>query len=80
MFKVITGDAPPYLTSKFVINDARHTHKIMVLFPRINIYKSSFTYAGGCLWNDLSSSIPIPNSLHSFKKQYVKFLFDTYQT
>ena len=51
MFKVIAGDAPPSLTAKVVINEARHIHKIMVPLPRVDIFKSSFIYSGGCLWN-----------------------------
>ena len=73
MFKILSGAAPSTLTAKFMINEARHTHKIMIPPPRIDLYKSSLVYSGGVLWNNLPkyikdiSSLPVfCRSLHTY--------------
>ena len=77
MFKIMSGFAPPSLQNRFTPNFNRHTHKIMVPLPRIDLFKSSLTYSGGCLWNEiLSNSIIIhkTNTLSAFKKEYHGYL------
>ena len=49
MYKIMSGNAPPSLIAKFTSNNARHSHKIMVPRPRIDLYKSSLAYSGGTL-------------------------------
>ena len=76
MFKIMSGFAPPSLRGKFVTNSNRHIQRVIVPLPRIDLFKTSFTYSGGCLWNELLSSLKVDEikSLPSFKKTYHSYL------
>ena len=68
MQKVINGNAPPKITQAFKINHYRHNHSLTFPRPRNNLYKSSFLYSGGNLWNNLPVKYKsIPNR-NLFKK------------
>ena len=53
MHDVINGKAPPKITHTFEINRYRHSHTLTFPRPRNNLYKSSFLYSAGNLWNNL---------------------------
>ena len=73
MYKILSGRAPS-LSSEFIVNDRRHTHKIMLPRPKLDIFKTSLMYSGGFLWNSLLSNNNVGTSLHSFKLNYHKHL------
>ena len=74
MKRILSGFAPPALTAKFPLNNARHSHKIMVPLPRIDLFKSSLLYSGGFLWNNLPPSVKNQSSTEVFKNKYHKYL------
>ena len=74
MFKILSGAAPHSLTSKFEVNNARHSHKIVVPRPRIDLYKSSLHYSGGMLWNNLPNTLKNISSLQVFIRSLHKYL------
>ena len=61
--KALNGLVPEYLTSKFVTRNEPNyalrdsVNKLVVLFPRTNYTKNSFSYSGATLWNSLPCSI-----------------------
>ena len=74
MFKILSGNSPQSLMSKFVVNDQRHVHKIVLPLPRIDLFKTSLVYSGGALWNDILSKHITTNTFRSFKNSYRKHL------
>ena len=72
MFKAIHGIAPTYLSDRIVMNfdvngyDTRGSD--MDLYPptlRKEVYRNSFMYMGGKLWNDLPEFIKILRILNN---------------
>ena len=74
MFKILSGCAPSILTNNFIVNDHRHTHKLILPLPRVDIFKSSLSYSGGFLWNSISTTLNVHTSLNVFKHTYHKHL------
>ena len=70
MFKILSGGAPPSLINKFRSNKNRHIHKLMLPLPRIDIFKSSLTYSGGLLWNNISTTLTLQINITKFKRMY----------
>ena len=57
MHKIVFGYVPSNLKSNFVSNQNRHSHKLVVPRPRLDLFKCSLMYSGGKLWNNLPLSI-----------------------
>ena len=76
MFKIISGNAPPPLISRFVFNDQRHVHKITLSLPRLDLYKTSLSYSGGALWNAILGKVKTDCTSASFRKNYKKISND----
>ena len=57
MHKIVTGSAPSTLITNFCSNQSRHSHKLIVPLPLLNLFKCSLTYSGGNFWNNLPLSI-----------------------
>ena len=74
MFKIMSNLAPPSLKQKFDLKLIRNIFKINVPLPRVDIFKSSLLYSGGCLWNTILTSFNVYSSLCVFKKKYHNFL------
>lgn len=71
MHKVNYATAPSYLTELFSLTCSRYSgHKscYSVPRPRVDIFKTSFSYAGASLWKTLPLNITSISSLPSFKK------------
>ena len=77
MHKVSNGNAPPSITNAFPINQSRHVHKLTVPLPRLDLFKTSFTYSGGTYWNNLPAHLKKIKNQGSFKHHLKKHLFDT---
>ena len=77
-FKAIHGIAPDYLSDRTVINvdingyDTRGANNMNVYLPRVNteIYKKSFLYKGGIIWNVLPDNVKNSENLEMFKYNY----------
>ena len=67
MHNVIHGNAPSKITNLFRINEFRHTHSLILPRPHNNLYKSSFLYSGGSLWNNLPSALKCIKNKTVFK-------------
>ena len=76
MHNVINGNSPPKIADMFKINNFRHNHTLSLPKPRNNIYKSSFLYSGGNLWNNLPSTVKNIKNKNTFKKHLKNFLID----
>ena len=57
--KIMSGKAPPSLTAKFSLKQSRHSGKLNIPIPRIDLSKSSLVYSGSVLWNSLPGSLKI---------------------
>ena len=78
MFKSIHGIAPAYLCNQIVMNfdingyDTRGTDSMNVYLPPLkkDIYKYSFLYKGGQVWNRLPDVVKDSPNLETFKYYY----------
>ena len=68
MHKIVFGYAPSNLKLNFVSNQNRHSHKLVVPRPRLDLFKCSLMYSGGKLWNNLPLSIKKIIRSQSIKK------------
>ena len=59
MHKIVSGYAPSNLKLNFHSNQKRHSHKVIIPCPRLDLFKCSLMYSGGNLWNNLPLSIKI---------------------
>ena len=57
MHKIVSGYATSNLNLNFHSNQIRHSHKLIVPRPRLDLFKCSLMYSGGKLWNNLPLSI-----------------------
>ena len=57
MHKIVSVNAPSNLKLNFHSKQNRHSHKLIVPCPRLNLFKCSLMYSGGNLWNNLPLSI-----------------------
>ena len=47
MHKIVSGYAPSNLKLNFHSNQNRHSHKLVVPRPRLDLFKCSLMYSGG---------------------------------
>ena len=66
MHKIVSGYAPSNLKLNFHSNQNRHSHKLVVPRPRLDLFKCSVMYSGGNLWNNLPLSIKILSDHKAF--------------
>ena len=64
MHKIVSGYAPSNLKLNFHSNQNRHSHKLVVSRPRLDLFKCS---SGGNLWNNLPLSIKTLSDHKAFK-------------
>ena len=68
MHKIAFGYAPSNLKLNFHSNQNKHSHKLVVPRPRLDLFKCSLMYSGENLWNNLPLSIKILPDHKAFKK------------
>ena len=74
VYKSLPNLVPGYLSSKFVKRyETRYflrdsVNELIVLFPRTNFMKNSFSYSGAVLWNSLPCDMREAKSLSQFKR------------
>ena len=74
VFKAYKNLAPPYLKQLFIYSNTRATSRFITLpKPRIDLFKTSFSFSGASLWNAIPTQIKSCNSLTSFKTQLYKW-------
>ena len=74
VFKAYTNLPPPYLKQLFICSNTRATSRFITLpEPRIDLFKTSFSFSGASLWNTIPTQIKSCNSLISFKTQLHKW-------
>ena len=66
MQKIMSGKAPPTLIAKFPLSESRHSSKINVPIPMIDLFKSSLVYSSSVLWNSLRDSLKVLVSTTTF--------------
>ena len=75
MHKILSGYAPSNLKLNFHSNQNRHSLKLVVPRPRLDLFKCSLMYPGGNLWKNLPLSIKLLSDHKAFKthtfKQYL---------
>ena len=76
MYKIMSDKAPS-LKHRFPTSLIRQKHRIKVPLPRIDLFKTSLSYSGGCLWNGIVSSLNVQTSSYAFKKIYHAHLMKT---
>ena len=79
IFKVLHGCAPPYLNDLLMRSSTQHTSiKLLLPLPRIDLYKSSFSFYGPKTWNSLPAHVTNSISVKSFKAKLREHLLITY--
>ena len=74
VFKAYKNLAPPYLKQLFICSNTRATSRFITLpKPRIDLFKTSFSFSDASLWNDIPTQIKSCNSLISFKTHLHKW-------
>ena len=75
VFKAYKNRAPPYLKQLFICSNIRATSRYITLpKPRIDLFKTSFSFSGASLWNTIPNQIKSCSSLTSFKTQLYKWI------
>ena len=52
------------------VTRSSNTTNLIVPFPRIELFRRSFSYSGAILFNQLGNKIKHANSVNSFKRIY----------
>ena len=76
MHKVNYGNAPVKICNRFVVNHHRHKHLFSLPRPRNNLFKKSFLYSGGNLWNNLPTEFKLTSNLNTFKRKFKAHLIN----
>ena len=74
MHKVNNGNAPEKISSRFIVNHYRHNHLYSLPRPRNNLFKTSFLYSGGDLWNKLPTDLKNISNIDTFKTRLKAYL------
>ena len=74
VFRTLCGKSPPYLLD-FITQSERSdcTRKLLLPKPRIDLYKTSFAFAGSAAWNELPPYVKTSTSLLQFKRNCFKY-------
>ena len=75
----LTARTPSTLKFNFHSNQNRHSHKLTVPRPRLDLFNCSFMYSGENLWNNLSLLINIFTNHKAFKKAFLQYLMEKSQ-
>ena len=81
VFKIHTGKAPAYLDELLIKPSTRYeSKKYIIPRPRIDLYKSSFSFSGSSIWNSLPPKIKEAKSISTFKINLRKHMLSVDQT
>jgi hypothetical protein len=75
MYKALHGLAPPYLNAFITEAPERYgSNKYLLPRTRVDLYKTSFAFAGPSSWNSLPSNVKTSKSVNIFKSSLKKHL------
>ena len=80
MHNVVNGNAPSKIIALFKTNIYRHNHLLSFPRPRNNLFKSSFLYSGGTLWNTLPATLKKIKNKNYFKSRFKIHLLNKQQS
>ena len=77
MHKVLNNNSPDYLAQLFISHQFHYTNSRNNLYvprPRLDLFKTSISFAGASLWNSLPQNIKSGISLPCFKRNLHKYM------
>ena len=77
MHKVLNNNSPNYLAQLFISHQSHYTNSRNNLYmprPRLDLFKTSISFAGASLWNSLPQNIKSCISVHCFKRNLHKYM------
>ena len=81
MHKIVFGYAPSNLKLNFVSNQNRHSHKLVVPRPRLDLIKCSWMYSGGETMEQFTIINKKKKSDHkAFKQTFKQYLMEKITT
>ena len=81
MHKIVFCYAPSNIKLNFVSNQNRHSHKLVVPRPRLDLFKCSLMYSGGKTMEQLTIINKKNLSDHkAFKKTFKQYLMEKITT
>jgi hypothetical protein len=78
MHKIVDGKAPQYLLTMFRHSQTRYINQrnnLVVTRPRIDLFKTSFSFSGASLWNSLPTKVKSLKSHKAFRNALYKLFF-----
>ena len=75
MHKVLDNNSPNYLAQLFISHQSHYTNSrnnLYVSRPRLDLFKTSISFAGASLWNSLPQNIKSCISVRCFKRISVR--------
>ncbi len=77
MHKVLNNNSPNYLAQLFISHQSHYTNSRNNLYvprPRLDLFKTSISFAGASLWNSLPQNIKSCISFPCFKRNLHKYM------
>jgi len=71
--------SPNYLAQLFISHQSHYSmsrNNLYVLRPRLDLFKTSISFAGASLWNSLPQNMKSCISLPCFKRNLQKYMFE----
>ena len=73
MYRLLSNEAPEYISNLYTHTPARYSNSrnyhLSLPRPRIDIFKTSISFSGTYLWNNLPLTVRSCQSLSSFKRK-----------
>ena len=73
MYRVLSNEAPEYIFNLYTHTPSRYSNSrnyhLSLPRPRIDIFKTSISFSGAYLWNNLPLTVRSCQSLSSFKRK-----------
>ena len=73
MYRLLSNDAPEYISNLYTHTPSRYSNSrnyhLSLPKPRIDIFKTSISFSGAHLWNNLPLTVRFCQSLSSFKRK-----------
>ncbi len=73
MYRLLSNEAPEYISNLYTHTPSRYSNSrnyhLSLPRPRIDIFKTSISFSGAYLWNNLPLTVRSCQSLSSFKRK-----------
>ena len=73
MYRVLSNEAPEYISNLYTYTPSRYSssrnYNLSLPRPRIDMFKTSISFSGAYLWNNLPLTVRSCQSLSSFKRK-----------